>query len=193
MHSPTSTTQRLTSIKQILKHYKQNYIVLEAGMFPCYEQKLYTLVSFPLLIDDKLSMLHQIYNNTSTFHCEIKKICFCDVITHYKLKPSLNLHEDDALRWVRTHASKLIQGAKFLCRPSNEEVSVTCTMSTFSSHIKKGTELNFAHKVLFHLCVAVYYRTSQKLLGEAEPFKDGLSKAAVILIKSGVSFFPLIM
>ena len=44
-------------VKQILKHYKRNHIVLEARMFPCYEQELYTLVSFPLLIDDKLSML----------------------------------------------------------------------------------------------------------------------------------------
>ena len=69
-------------IKQILKHYKRNHIVLEAGMFPHYEQELYTLVSFPLLIDDKLSMLHQIYNNASTFHCKIKKICFRDVIHH---------------------------------------------------------------------------------------------------------------
>ncbi|KAG6379033.1 hypothetical protein JVT61DRAFT_11461 [Boletus reticuloceps] len=79
-------------VRQILKHYKQNHIILEARMFSLYEQELYTLI----------------YNNTSTFHCEIKKICFCDVITHYKLKLPSNLCEGDTLRWVRTHAAELI-------------------------------------------------------------------------------------
>ncbi|KAG6379034.1 hypothetical protein JVT61DRAFT_11462 [Boletus reticuloceps] len=59
-------------------------------------------------------------------------------------------------------------------------------MSTISSHIEKSTELNFAHKALFHLCMAAYYGTSQKRLSEAVPFKEALPEGAIVLVASGV-------
>lgn len=118
-------------VKEILKHFKRNHLVLEDRMFPRYEQELYNLVSSSFL-DNRMSLImYEIYNDASTFRCEIKKLCFRHVIELYQLNPPSNIRDDEAIRWVRTRASDLIQGAQFLRGPPNDEVSSASILYCF--------------------------------------------------------------
>lgn len=53
----------------------------------------------------------------------------------------------------------------------------------------QGIERNFAHKALYHIAVATYYGTSQKLLGGTPEFQESIPEAAIVLIAAGVSHF----
>ncbi|KAF8121623.1 hypothetical protein EV363DRAFT_1301806 [Boletus edulis] len=64
----------------------------------------------------------------------------------------------------------LNNGTKFLCMPPDA----------------RAKERNFAHKVLFAISVAAYYRNSQKLLGATPEFQKYLPEAAVVLVAAGI-------
>ncbi|KAI6123714.1 hypothetical protein EDD17DRAFT_1510307 [Pisolithus thermaeus] len=52
--------------------------------------------------------------------------------------------------------------------------------------IQWGKEWNFTHKALYTISTAVYYGTSQKLLGWAPEFKEYLLEAAIVLVAAGI-------
>ncbi|KAI6046206.1 hypothetical protein EDC04DRAFT_2598392 [Pisolithus marmoratus] len=68
---------------ECLSKYKQACICFKSGMIPHY-QELYTIV----------------YQDSSNFCSEIKKLCVCNVVSLYNLKPPSKLHEDKSIQWL---------------------------------------------------------------------------------------------
>ncbi|KAI5984762.1 hypothetical protein EDD15DRAFT_2374909 [Pisolithus albus] len=154
--SHSSATQELIPdiICQCLSKYKRARIRLESGMIPRYQEELYTIV----------------YQDSSNFRSEIKKLCVRNVVSLYDLEPPSKLREEESIRWVRDRASQLIRGAKFLRGARDAQ----------------GRERNFAHKSLYTISAAAYYGTSQKLLGRTPEFKEYLPEAAIVLVAAGI-------
>ncbi|KAG6372612.1 hypothetical protein JVT61DRAFT_7358 [Boletus reticuloceps] len=140
-------------VQQIFQEFKRKGHRLESDFFPHYECELYTLI----------------YNDASTFRSEIKKICVSLVPSLYDFMLPRKLKERDSVKWLKTRADELIDGAKFLHGLPNS----------------KGIERNFAHAALYRLCAEVYDGKSQKQLGDTSEFKDAVPPGAVALISAG--------
>ncbi|KAI6015955.1 hypothetical protein EDC04DRAFT_2608634 [Pisolithus marmoratus] len=96
----------------------------------------------------------------------------CGMIPHYQEELYTILHEDESIQWVCDQASQLIQSTKFLHGARDAQAL-------------QGKEQNFMHKLLYTISAAVYYGTSQKLLGQTLEFKEYLPEAAIVLIAAG--------
>ncbi|KAI6023527.1 hypothetical protein BKA83DRAFT_4125086 [Pisolithus microcarpus] len=137
-------------VEMVIK-YEDDGLELEAGFYP----------------EHKRSMATILFNDTQTFHSEIKKVAMRIVPFEYGLYPPETI-DDNAkqIDFVKKKATQLLESAQYL-RGDLDSL---------------GRTSNFAHSALKKTCLAVYYCTSSKSLHWFAEFQESVPVKALALV-----------
>ncbi|KIJ16082.1 hypothetical protein PAXINDRAFT_11121 [Paxillus involutus ATCC 200175] len=112
-------------------------------------------------------MARLIFNDSQTFHSEIKKIAVHVVPIEYKLfPPSAAITEAERVAAVKMKAAALLDSAMFLRGEPNV----------------MGRTSNFAHRVLKTICLAAYYSNTTKSLHQYLKFQAYIPYRSLVLV-----------
>ncbi|KAI6017759.1 hypothetical protein BKA83DRAFT_4496913 [Pisolithus microcarpus] len=137
-------------VEMVIK-YEDNGLELEAGFYP----------------EHKRSMVTILFNNTQTFHSEIKKVAVHIIPFEYGLYPPETI-DDNAkqINFVKKKATQLLESAQYLHGDLDS----------------LGRTSNFAHSALKKTCLAIYYCTSSKSLCWFAEFQESVPVKALALV-----------
>ncbi|KAI6018679.1 hypothetical protein BKA83DRAFT_4496161 [Pisolithus microcarpus] len=144
-------------VEMVIK-YEEDGLELEAGFYP----------------EHKRSMATILFNDTQTFHSEIKKATVHIVPFEYCLYPPKNIEDDgEHIEFVKKKAAQLLEGVQYL----HGDVD------------SLGRTSNFAHPALRKICLAVYYCNSLKSLRQFVEFQTSVPDRALVLVRSILMMF----
>ncbi|KAF8120085.1 hypothetical protein EV363DRAFT_1460047 [Boletus edulis] len=119
-------------------------------------------------------MSRLIFNDTQTFHSNIKKVVMKYIRPGYDLfPPSTAKTDEECLAAVMDKADKLLSTSSYLCGAPDEQ----------------GRASNFAHKVLMDTVLDCFYNSSSKSLRQFSEFQDTVPYKALLLVASMASSY----
>ncbi|KAI6016159.1 hypothetical protein BKA83DRAFT_4129172 [Pisolithus microcarpus] len=137
-------------VEMVIK-YEDDGLELEAGFYP----------------EHKRSMAMILFNNTQTFHSEIKKVAVRIVPFEYGLYPPETIDDNaEQIDFVKKKATQLLESARNL-RGDLDSL---------------GRTSNFAHSTLKKTCLAIYYCTSSKSLHWFAEFQESVPVKVLALV-----------